>query len=919
MSAFQVSDEQLLDLYHLKTLDPSTSWQEDSSLLVDLSRWRETEPNASDSYDILRDLVLQQQHSNKRETALMDPSLSNVSDPLNDQKMLPLLDRLGIPEHDRLKYLINSKRFDVKAFLRDIHKTDSFEQLSSSLDNLDKTLESQSEELKELVQTNFTRYVRIKNRLDEIYEQFSEKSNTGALNDDDNQLDVDRLSSKVDESITATTLKLKPMLKTSKRMSSYQATKAFIEENSEIFGAPKALRQCMEKNDYTGLMLEYSKVRELYGKLIQGFNFDEDSNGKPKVPVMAKKIWEAVEQIMDEYRQQTWNLLLSPEKEQTQQTFLRLISKLLDLKVDDNPIILWITTKLDSFEKQLTDVSAQSLLKLAQAQKSIIQNGTDSNDDDSAVVNGVDLTYYLSISQFLQETSSRSSVSPAISTFQGLTDSPILIESWLVYLRYVNLLEGICSKFIEFWEHVQKFLDGTYQASLVNDKKKDNILVGDLTAIDSHRELLQLEDEEKAEIRQRGDHFVNLFLQKLLSFFQSSQESLPHNEKIQKETGLPQDYGFIPPHSNALSCLRYLPKMAEPLLKSITELAQLGVSSKTIDSSRYLASVLINRSVGAIAAAKLRDISNLYKLEDWTVYQTVLDSQHNEYGITHFPEIIRLFQTSCIRTTRDLLFAFEKLPVFNGISVVSYPSKQELTAAEIQQLISMEAVLEAILKNAAKDKDNPRNAHTILTLTNLQYIREVSFPEILQDFDEAFEYNLKNKNLELFTLLSKMESSIFGNYLSDLKINIRDILEVKFNEISWASYTSTSFRASDYIIEVLMLLVTIHSECFRMGPQLINRILKESQVFISKYLFEAFKPYIGNLSSDGLLQVTVDLQFFRRVLGSLLENDTKVTLAACLQNCFQNNTDRMERCIKETEPIVSANLKRTSTQFAAFR
>lgn len=219
----------------------------------------------------------------------MDPSLSNVSDPLNDQKMLPLLDRLGIPEHDRLKYLINSKRFDVKAFLRDIHKTDSFEQLSSSLDNLDKTLESQSEELKELVQTNFTRYVRIKNRLDEIYEQFSEKSNTGALNDDDNQLDVDRLSSKVDESITATTLKLKPMLKTSKRMSSYQATKAFIEENSEIFGAPKALRQCMEKNDYTGLMLEYSKVRELYGKLIQGFNFDEDSNGKPKVPVMAKK------------------------------------------------------------------------------------------------------------------------------------------------------------------------------------------------------------------------------------------------------------------------------------------------------------------------------------------------------------------------------------------------------------------------------------------------------------------------------------------------------------------------------------------------------------------------------------------------------------------------------------------------------
>lgn len=918
MTLPQISDEQLEDFYHLKTVDPATSWREDSSLLVDLTKWRDVEPDATNSYDILRDLLLQQQHTAERETALKDTSLNNVSDPLNDQKMLPLLDKLGIPKQDRLKYLINCKSFNVKAFLRDVHNTDSFEQLSSSLDNLDKTLEGQSEELKELVQSNFTRYVRIKNRLDQIYEQFSEKSNKDALNDNENQLDVDRLSDKVDESITATTLKLKPVLKTSKRMASYQSTKAFIEENRKIFDAPKALRQCSEKNDYAGLMIEYSKAQELYRELIQGFNLDVDVNGEPKVPVMAKKIWGAVEQIIDEYRQQTWDCLLRSEKEQTQQTFLPLISKLLDLQVDENPITLWIETKLDDFEKQVTDVSTQSLPKLVYAQKTIIQNSTDS-EDNSAVVKGVDLTYYLSISQVLQENHSRSNDSSAMQTSQGLTDAPIVVESWLVYLRYVKSLEGICSKFIEFWEHVQKFLDGTYQASLINDKKKDNILVGDSNIIDGHRDFLQLEEAQKRQVRERGDHFVNLFLEKLLSFFQSSQESLSRAEAIQKEVGSPEDYGFIPPNANGLSCLRYLPKMVEPLLKSITELAQLGVSSKTIDSSRMLASVLINRCVGAIACAKLRDISNLYKLEDWAVYENVTDNQRNEYGITQFPEIIRLFQTHCIKTTRDLLFAFEKLPVFNGISIVSYPSKQELTAAEIQQLISMEAVLEAILKNAAKDKNNPRNAHTILTLTNLQYIREVSFPEILQDFDEAFEWHLKDKNLELFTLLSKMESSIFGNYLSDLKINIRDVLEVKFNEISWASYTSNSFRAGDYIIEVLMLLVTIHSECFRMGPQLINRILKESQIFISKYLFEAFKPYVGNLSSDGLLQVTVDLQFFRRVLGPLLEEDTKVTLVACLQNCFQNNTDRMERCIKETEPIVSANLTRTSTQFASFR
>lgn len=920
MISFQASDDELLDFYHLKTLDPTTSWEQDSSLLLDLSKWEGVKPDSSNSYDILKDLLLQQQQTNALEAALSlkESSLDSISDPLNNQKMLPLLNKLGIPEHQRLKYLINSKKFDVKAFLRDIHDTDTFEHLSRSLDNLDKTLEGQSEELKDLVQSNFTKYVRIKNRLDQIYEQFSEKSGPGLPNDSPNQLEIDVLSDRVDQSVKVTTVKLKPVLKTSKKISNYKATKAFIEDNKEFFNAPKGLRQFLEKDDYKNLMSQYARAKELYDELLQTYDFGMDEDGKRSAPLVAKKLMEEVENIIDCYRQRTWDSLITPSRDQSQQDFLPLISKLLDLNVDQNPITAWISTTMNSFETELNEVSVRLRRKMVDAQKAILQNSLES-DDDSTTVGGVDLTYYLSINQIFPEAGSLSGEKSDISAFQGLTDSPILIESWLIYLRYVNTLEKVGSKFAEFWEHVQKFLDGTYQALLVNDKKKDNILVGDTSVVDGHKEFLQLQDAQQKEVRSRGDQFVNLFYEKLILLFQSSQESFTINERSARESGQVEDYGFIPPHANGLSCLRYLPKMVEPLLRLITELAQLGITTNTVDNSRKLTTILVNRCVGAIASIKLRDISNFYKLEDWTLYENVRDDQGNEYGVTQFPEMVLLFQTLCIRTSRNLLFAFEKLPVFNGISVVSYPSKQALTGAEIQQLISMEAVLEAILKNAAKDKDNPRNAHTILTLTNLQYIREVSFPRILQQFDEAFECNLKDKNLELFTLLSKMESSIMGNYLSELKINIRDILEESFNEINWATYTSNSFRAGDYIIEVLMLLITIHSECFRIGPQLINRILKESQIFISKYLFEAFKPYIGNLSSDGLLQVTVDLQFFKKVLGPLLEKDTEVTLAACLQNCFQNNSDRMARCIKETEPIVSANLSRTSTQFAAFK
>lgn len=935
MDPFGVSEGNLLEFYHLKTLEPHTSWRNDSSVDFNLEKWQNTSPDADNSYDILKDLLNQHQKTYEKEAAqnMDEAAMSNVADPLSNRMMLPLLNKLQIPQKEKLKYLVNTKKFNAKVFLKDIHNRDSFEDLTRSLDILDKTLERQSDDLKDLVQTNFTKYVRVKNRLDQIYEQFSMRytpsSSSGAIDASRGQLDVNQLGEKVDDAIRATTLKLKPLLETNRKMVNFQATRTFIEENKEYFNLIKKLKRCLYRKEYSNLIIEYAKAKELHNQLIlDAAVAEEDEMGQlvNRVPKVVDKVWDEVEGVVESYRQLTWKTLLSPNEEESQLDFLPLISKLLDLNVDKNPIMAWLTVHLDNFEKQLGEISEQMSNKIIKGQQNILNDKVEADRDNqkTASIQGVDLTYYLSISQFFRDSDGKPNEEVAfrsLTAFQGLTDSPVVVEMWLLFLRYINSLEKVSMKFIEFWEHVQNFLDGVYQTTLINDKKKDNILVGDLKTIDGHKQFLQLEKEQVRQLRYRGEHFVSLFSNQLMLFFMSSQESLSKGNTITKESGSPLDYGFIPPRANGLSCLRYLPKMVEPLLKSITKLAQQGISSKALDVSRKLVSMITDRSVAAIAATKLRDISNFYKLEDWKVYQTVTDINHSklEYGITHFPEIVRIFQEYSIQTTRDLLFAFEKLPVFNGISIVTYPSKRSLTAVEIQQLISMEAVLESILKNAAKDKDNPRNSHTILTLTNLQYIRETTFPQVLQYFDEAFEWNLREKKLELFSLLAKMESSIFGNYLSDLKINIRDVLEKKFHEISWATYTSNSFRANDYVIEVLMLLVTIHSECFRIGPQLIERVLRETQIFISKYLFESFKPYIGNLSSDGLLQVTVDLQFFQKVLGRLLERDTEVTIFACLQNCFQNNTERMQRCIKETEPIVGSNLTRTSVQFAAFK
>lgn len=987
MSGFQMDANILQDFYNLKTLDPQTSWEEDSSHIYDLSKWQQTVPNSDNSYEVLKDLMTQQKRITEEKNAsnASNGALSKLTDPLNNEFIVSLLDQLHIKsKSERAQYLINSKQFNVNMFLRDVHNKDSFEDLNHSLNNLDSIIDDQSNDLKMLVQDNFTNYVKIKNRLDKIYNQFTKNVDESNRGDDATiaNLNINQLSEKVDESIRATNLKLKPIMDTSTKIANYKMTKQFIEENSQFFNLPKLLKKFLERKDFPNFIFNYTKGQEGYEKFklyrdpssvldSNSRNINEmDTSHEYKVPKVVDKIWNQVEKTIDSYRKEIWESLLIDSNSieiQSHEVFLPLMSKLLDLKEDKNPIIKWINFYSENFERKLDSTSDHLLQKIVEAQKRILKINIDENDD----LDGVNLSYYLSINQLfkpitypdlnsdqndksssniydsyinsdtesLVERSNETSAPNVVTMYHGLTDSPTIVEMWLLLLRYMNELQSIAKKYIQFWEHIENFLDGTYQNIIVNDKKKDNILVGDISTIDAFKRILILSNEDTTDIKSKGDFFIRLIFKKLLHFFQSSQASLSNftagerrnseiltNVKTYKDSGSPLDYGFVPPRANGVGCVRYLPLIFEPFLKFVTQLAQLGISSGTVEIARNLTSMATDRCIGAISSTKLRDISNFYKLENWEVYTSVSERTNNEngdnsvnYGVTQFPEIVAIVQQYTIKVIRGFLFAFEKLPIKNGISIVNYPSKQLLTGIEVQQIISMEAVLEAILKNAAKDKDNPRNSHTILTITNLQYIREFTFPTILRYFDDSFEWDLKSKPLEIFNLLGKMESSIFGNYLSDLKITLRDVLEAKFHQINWPNYSSNSFRVNDYIVEALMLLINVHSECFRIGPQLINKIIKETQVFISRYLFESFKPFIGNLSSDGLLQITVDLKFFEKVLGSYLQKDTEATLTACLQNCFQNNLDRLDRCITETRPIVDSNLERTIIQFAAFK
>lgn len=914
-SYFNVGDEELLQFYHLKTLSPHTSWKDDSTFVFELQDKQWEVDTLETSYAVLNDL-LQQEHEFNLQKGTGKLASEQMMDPLDpSMSATDALRALNLKQTspDTPKYLINSKSFNPKLYLKHIHADATFEELTQSLDKLDRSLEDQSEELKLLIEANFAKYVRSKSNLDNIYSHFDKLINKNTSGGDETELPIDRLNISLNETMRNTSLKLEPLLNNNDKVQKYQWAIQFVNENRYFFDLPRILKNLFLKKDYTNLMFEYEKATSIHESLsARGAN-----ESILRESSIVERIWNEVELVMDRYRKYCWDKLLMPPaigSNDSQEVFLPLLSKLIDLKATENPVIMWINTRMEYFRKKLEEVNAQMMESILASVSSLLQNGD---------VDDVELHYYLSMNVYVDEFST--SKSPSSGSAQGhnlmlqggLTDSPSVIEAWLLIMKFTKDLACICNSFVDFWEHVERFLDNSYQSTLLNERRKKKIIEDNEDALlDKEDLILVISDEEVKILKKQGSSFIVSVASVLSDFFFSTQNTLGKKHSVPpKESDSPASYGFLPPRCNSLSCLRYLPRVVEPIFRFTTELAQLAINSESIDVLKKNNEMIIDRCVSAISSTKLRDLCQMYTLEDWEIYE----SYDGRYSITKYPEIARSLQQYSIQTVRDILFSYEKLPVINGVSVVSYPNKQLLTGIEIQQIISMEAILESVLKNATKDKENPRNSHTVLTLNNLHHIRKETFPRILQHFDEAFEINLGNKNLEIMNLLDKMESSIFGNYLSDLKFTLRDILEEKFHDINWSLYASNSFRVGDYIIETLMVLVNVHRECFRIGPQLIERILKETQVFISKYLFEAFKPYIGNISSDGLLQVTVDLMFFNKVLKSLLVEDTRTLTMACLQNCFQNDVKRMERIMREVEPIVNSNFERTRVQFASFK
>lgn len=777
--------------------------------------------------------------------------IHNAADPLNPHKSIQQAARernLGV--NDLSKFSINSKQFNSKQFLKFIHKEDSFGQLSESLNILEGSIVERNKELRLLVEREFLRFVRSKSSLDGILSQFQK---TGF---DDDEAGLKNLRGSVNEANKEATLLVKPILENKQKEMKLKQAVEFVEKKKFFFNLPKSFKNYISENDYDNLIHDYNNAKQM----------KEDNNNR-----IISRIWEDVELIIDTYKKSLWKSL---SKDENDDDFLKSIKRLIELDAIDNPILEWIDLKLKKFTALFNDTFGKYHEKILNVQLNILSS-VDSPD------------YW--------------NFRTALGSHRPLIDSTIVIEMWLMTVKLIEKVKELVADFTKFWGKVENFLSGAYQQRLVSNY------------IDPNSPFLRFEKYEVADVKNKGASFVDLLVNKMIRFFSSTQDSLKslNHSKNTENDGAIDNFGFLPPHTNSLSALKYLPKIYISSSEVLNSLGQLAITDKTTQLLRDTSVMINERTVGAVCATWLNDCRSFHQLEDWEV----LDS-----GETLIPTLIYDYQVHVIAGLGKLLFG--KLPEAKVVQIVKYPSKRILTGVQIQFLRSFDVLLESVLKKIIQENQDEtvakelKSHHKLLTLSNIKKISTSVVPSVLEKYDQTFDVSLHTQNLELYSILEKMELTIFDAYINEQRKQLSRILLNGISNIQWSLISSPPSKVSSFIYESVYLLIVVYTSVSKVSEKLINKVLQDLLEYVSVNLLKDLRE-VGDFSVEGLRQVSLDVEFLKKLIGQSASQVTVNNLNLVYKNIFGPRVDT-KAILNSISPLLSESIDGSRIEYNIF-
>lgn len=640
--------------------------------------------------------------------------------------------------------------------------------LLQGLDVLSQSIDQKSASLKVLVESNFERFVKAKATIDNVYKEMKFRGveptqprastrhsrhpsrtsfrNSGSGFGLNNPLTLPMSDSRkknalVKESeygvmgIKAPLLDVSakaedvwgPALGGREKEQHLRNVSSHLDEFRDYVELSAAVSDSIKRKDYESLVESYNRARKFADEsrqLSKKLNGSSPSDSQLYKLVLAGRMWNDVDQQIQIFKKEIWKKLVSLHNARPmdkmgarQDQHMELISLLLELGVDDNPIWVWLLSKYDHLKSKIQATADRSKVEIE-----VLRRRLANDEKPSPRI----------LAAHLRTLGTR-----PIEGRLPSSDSAEIIELWDKMLTYLNSLissQGILGKLVEFWQTAQGFIEGKTQRSMpsgYNGESRSHHQLSSQAVRDLEKGMVELVNLLREQVHA---FFVELPPEDISLLFSplpispnspNSPNSPPVSAGGASDTLSPtslrdprfnfdpnnlpppspkrgeswEKLAFWPPWSNSISGVEYLSQMLALVGSGASEMASIKpVSSgdgKLVEQLKGLVGISRERCVTALCAAWNRDAENIKYVEDW--------QRPPESGdVTRTPAIFSAFEGALLSGMQKILYIPEAMEESGAGSIVLPPPTKLLQMVRSQYVTTLYKALSGMVENAER-------------------------------------------------------------------------------------------------------------------------------------------------------------------------------------------------------------------------
>ncbi|KAJ4864651.1 exocyst complex component sec5 domain-containing protein [Trichoderma breve] len=891
--------------------------------------------------------------------------LKDEPDPLGTtDSVVRSLREIGLPAQDdvrlRNRFMLSSTTFSPTLFLSQIHQHADTRTLLEGLDTLSQSIDQKSASLKVLVESNFERFVKAKATIDNVYKEMKAGLNNPlALSSDSRkknalikESEYGVLGIKVpllDVSAKAEDV-WGPALGGREKEEHLRSFQRYVQQFKDPLELSTIISDCIKRKDYETLVEAYNRARKFaddareVSKYIDRQMPEDDQLYQIMV---AARVWYDVDRQIQSFKRDAWKRLstlhtLSKSESHVGRgpdQHMDMISLLLELGVEDNPIWVWLMSRYEYLKTKIQSTAEHTKAEIEVLRRRLSIDSKPTSSDSADVIE--------------------------------------LWEKMLAFLTGLISPQGILGDLLEFWQTAQGFIEGRIQRTLptgYNDESQGHHQLTQKNVTDLEKGIVELVDLLRGHVH---DFFAGLPPEDLSVVFSplpvspNSPASAggfghslsptstrdprfnfdPNNPPPSSpKKGEPwEKLAFWPPWSNSISGVYYLCRMLALVGSGASDLATIDPirsgNGQVLEQLKALTGVSRERCVTALCAAWNRDAENIKFIEDW------LPSAESG-DVTRMPASFAAFEGALLTGMQKILYISEAMSKPGAGDIVLPPPAKLLQMVRSQYVTTLYKALSGMVENAErsvkKTEDEwsigqdgvissvaassvgkstldagDRNVRMLLTLSNLQALRSQVVPNLNSQFENAFSVKLTDESKTIKDVLGQIDARLFQSYTKQATEKLREIIHSGLADHDWApAQGERPQTAKPYVYETLLTLVLVHSQvsttAASLTPQVLSFLLEQT----SLQLLDAFRKR-ARYSLSALIQATLDVEFIAQTL-SHYTTDKASELQSQIYQELDSRTDndaraRLQNELPEMRNVLKKLREASKNEFACFR